>query len=97
MIGEIKDDIPADELDDDIEDKELVVDDGDEDVEEIDGEDNIGDISGVRFGGASMSSRRCAERTRTWTARSISISTTNCSGGSRIAIARPGALLPKIP
>jgi hypothetical protein len=30
MIGEIKDDIPADELDDDIEDKELVVDDGDE-------------------------------------------------------------------
>jgi hypothetical protein len=45
MIGEIKDDIPADELDDDIEDKELVVDDGDEDVEEIDGEDNIGDIS----------------------------------------------------
>jgi hypothetical protein len=45
MIGEIKDDIPADELDDDIEDKELVVDDGDVDIEEIDGEDNIGDIS----------------------------------------------------
>jgi len=45
MIGNIKDDVPVDELDDDIEDKELVVDDGDEDVEEIDGEDNIGDIS----------------------------------------------------
>ena len=49
MIGEIKDDVPADELDDDIEDRELVVDDVDEDVDvdvdEIDGEDNIGDIS----------------------------------------------------
>jgi hypothetical protein len=42
MIGEIKDDIPADELDDDIEDEEL---DDDDDVEDIDSEDNIGDIS----------------------------------------------------
>jgi hypothetical protein len=42
MIGEIKDDIPADELDDDIEDEEV---DDDDDVEDIDGEDNIGDIS----------------------------------------------------
>ena len=42
MIGEIKDDVPADELDDDIEDEDL---DDDDDVEDIDSEDNIGDIS----------------------------------------------------
>ncbi len=43
MIGNIKDDIPVDELDDDIEDED--VDDDDDDVEEIDDDDNVGDIS----------------------------------------------------
>mgnify|MGYP001826593588 FL=1 len=42
MIGDIKDDIPVNELDDDIEDDDL---DGDDDVEDIDDEDNVGDIS----------------------------------------------------
>ena len=42
MIGNIKDDIPADELDDDIEDEDL---DDDDDVDDIDEEDNVGDIS----------------------------------------------------
>ena len=41
MIGNIKDDIPVDELDDDIEDDDL---DEDDDVEEMD-DDNVGDIS----------------------------------------------------
>ncbi len=42
MIGNIKDDVPVDELDDDdIEDDNL---DDDEDVEDID-DDNVGDIS----------------------------------------------------
>jgi hypothetical protein len=41
MIGDIKDDIPVDELDDDIEDDDL---DDDDDAEEMD-DDNIGDIS----------------------------------------------------
>ena len=42
MIGNIKDDVPVDELDDDdIEDDDL---DDDEDVDDID-EDNVGDIS----------------------------------------------------
>jgi hypothetical protein len=41
MIGDIKDDIPVDELDDDIEDDDL---DEDDDVEEMD-DDNVGDIS----------------------------------------------------
>ena len=43
MIGNIKDDIPVDELDDEIEDED--VDDDDDDVEEIDDDDNVGDIS----------------------------------------------------
>ena len=42
MIGDIKDDIPVNELDDDIEDDDL---DDDDDVEDIDDEDNVGDIS----------------------------------------------------
>lgn len=42
MIGDIKDDIPTDEVDDDIEDETL---DGDDDVEDIDEDDNVGDIS----------------------------------------------------
>ncbi len=41
MIGDIKDDIPVDELDDDIEDDDL---NDDDDVEDID-DDNVGDIS----------------------------------------------------
>jgi len=41
MIGNIKDDVPVDELDDDIEDDDL---DEDEDVEDMD-DDNVGDIS----------------------------------------------------
>jgi hypothetical protein len=41
MIGNIKDDVPVDELDDDIEDDDL---DEDDDVEEMD-DDNVGDIS----------------------------------------------------
>jgi hypothetical protein len=41
MIGDIKDDIPVDELDDDIEDDDL---DDDDDAEDMD-DDNIGDIS----------------------------------------------------
>lgn len=46
MIGNIKDDVPVDELDDDIEDDNLEDDDLDEDddVEDMD-DDNIGDIS----------------------------------------------------
>jgi hypothetical protein len=42
MIGDMKDDIPVDELDDDIEDEDL---DDDDDVEDIDEDDNVGDIS----------------------------------------------------
>ena len=42
MIGDIKDDIPADEVDDDIEDENL---DDDDDVSDIDEDDNVGDIS----------------------------------------------------
>ena len=42
MIGNIKDDIPVDELDDDIEDDDL---DDDDDVEDLDDQDNVGDIS----------------------------------------------------
>ena len=42
MIGNIKDDIPADELDDDIEDDDR---DEDDDVEDMDENDNVGDIS----------------------------------------------------
>lgn len=42
MIGNIKDDIPVDELDDDLEDDDL---EDDDDVEDIDEEDNVGDIS----------------------------------------------------
>jgi hypothetical protein len=45
MIGDIKDDMPADELDEDIEDEDL---DDDEDLgddEDLDDDDNIGDIS----------------------------------------------------
>ena len=42
MIGNIKDDIPVDELDDEIEDDDL---DDDEDVEDMDDDDNVGDIS----------------------------------------------------
>jgi ribosomal protein S13 len=41
MIGNIKDDVPVDELDDDIEDDDL---DEDDDVEDMD-DDNVGDIS----------------------------------------------------
>ncbi len=46
MIGNIKDDIPVDELDDDIEDDDLGDDDldDDDDIEDMD-EDNVGDIS----------------------------------------------------
>jgi hypothetical protein len=43
MIGNIKDDVPVDELDDDIEDDDLDLDE-DEDVEDMD-DDNVGDIS----------------------------------------------------
>ena len=42
MVGNIKDDIPVDELDDDIEDEDI---DDDDDVEDMDDEDNVGDIS----------------------------------------------------
>jgi hypothetical protein len=42
MIGNIKDDIPVDELDDEIEDDDL---DDEEDVEDMDDDDNVGDIS----------------------------------------------------
>ncbi len=42
MIGDIKDDIPVNELDDDIEGDDL---DDDDDVEDIDENDNVGDIS----------------------------------------------------
>jgi hypothetical protein len=45
MIGDIKDDMPADELDEDIEDEDL---DDDEDLgddEDLDDDDNVGDIS----------------------------------------------------
>jgi len=42
MIGDMKDDIPVDELDDEIEDEDL---DDDDDVEDIDEDDNVGDIS----------------------------------------------------
>lgn len=44
MIGNIKDDIPVDEIDDDIEDEDV---DEDNDVEEMDDDDddNVGDIS----------------------------------------------------
>ncbi len=41
MIGNIKDDIPVDDLDDDVEDDDL---DEDDDVEDMD-DDNVGDIS----------------------------------------------------
>ena len=41
MIGNIKDDIPVDEVDDDLEDDDL---DEDDDVEDMD-DDNVGDIS----------------------------------------------------
>ena len=41
MIGNIKDDIPVDEVDDDVEDDDL---DEDDDVEDMD-DDNVGDIS----------------------------------------------------
>ena len=41
MIGNIKDDIPVDEVDEDLEDDDL---DEDDDVEDID-DDNVGDIS----------------------------------------------------
>ena len=46
MIGNIKDDIPVDELDDDIGDDDLDDDDldDDDDIEDMD-EDNVGDIS----------------------------------------------------
>jgi hypothetical protein len=42
MIGNIKDDIPVDELDDEIEDDDL---DDEDDVEDMDDDDNVGDIS----------------------------------------------------
>ena len=42
MVGNIKDDIPVDELDDEIEDDDL---DDDDDVEDMDDDDNVGDIS----------------------------------------------------
>jgi hypothetical protein len=42
MIGDIKDNIPVDEVDEDIEDDDL---DDDDDVEDMDDDDNIGDIS----------------------------------------------------
>jgi hypothetical protein len=42
MVGNIKDDIPVDEVDDDIDDDEL---DDDDDVEDMDDDDNVGDIS----------------------------------------------------
>ena len=42
MIGNIKDDIPADELDDEVEDEDL---DDEDDVEDMDDDDNVGDIS----------------------------------------------------
>ena len=42
MVGNIKDDIPVDEVDDDIDDEEL---DDDDDVEDMDDDDNVGDIS----------------------------------------------------
>lgn len=42
MIGNIKDDIPVDEIDDEIEDEDV---DEDDDVEEMDDDDNVGDIS----------------------------------------------------
>ncbi len=42
MIGDIKDDIPTDEVDDDIEDEDL---DDDDDVSDMDEDDNVGDIS----------------------------------------------------
>lgn len=42
MIGDIKDDIPTDEVGDEIEDETL---DDDDDVEDTDEDDNVGDIS----------------------------------------------------
>jgi hypothetical protein len=42
MVGDIKDNIPLDEVDEDIEDDDL---DDDDDVEDMDDDDNIGDIS----------------------------------------------------
>lgn len=42
MIGDIRDNIPVDEVDEDIEDDDL---DDDDDVEDMDDDDNIGDIS----------------------------------------------------
>lgn len=42
MIGNIKDDIPVDELDDDVDDEDI---DDDDDVDDMDDDDNVGDIS----------------------------------------------------